>query len=94
MCSLLIKYSNDSPPPKKNPHCPQLEVSAGASTSWGWAAAALTWMMQAKGIPVGQRKGSGYVKSQAYLVLRLSTSNPIAFRRPHTRNLHKKLAAD
>jgi len=28
--------------------------------------AALRWMMHTKGIPVGQRKGSGCVKSQTY----------------------------
>jgi len=28
--------------------------------------AALRWMMQTKGIPAGQRKGSGCVKSQTY----------------------------
>jgi len=34
--------------------------------SWGWATAALRWMMQTKGITADQRKGSGYVKSQTY----------------------------
>jgi len=32
----------------------------------GWAMAALRWMMQTKGILMGQRKGSGCVKSQTY----------------------------
>jgi len=41
-------------------------VRAGVSMSWGWATAALRWMMQTKGIPAGQRKGSGCVKSQTY----------------------------
>jgi len=32
----------------------------------GWATATLTWMMQTKGIPAYQRKGSGCVKSKTY----------------------------
>jgi len=32
---------------------------------WQWHAAVM-WMMQAKGIPAGQRKGSSCVKSQTY----------------------------
>jgi len=31
-----------------------------------WATATRKWMMQTKDIPMGQRKGSGYVKSQTY----------------------------
>jgi len=40
----------------KNPHCPRPEVSAGVSMSWGWATAALRWMMQTKGSGAKERK--------------------------------------
>jgi len=51
-------------------------------------------MMQTNGIPVGHNKGSGCVKSQAYQgAARLSTSNPVASRKPGMWSLHQKLAA-
>jgi len=39
-------------------------VSGGATTSWGGQKVALRWAMQTNGIPAGQTKGSGCVKSQ------------------------------
>jgi len=33
------------------------EVIGNNNNFVGWAAAALKWMMQAKGMPVGERKG-------------------------------------
>jgi len=43
-------------------------------------------MMQTKGIPTGQRKGSGCLKSQIYQGT--VTSNPVASCKSDTRNLH------
>jgi len=73
-------------------------VSAGASMLWGggggWTTAALRRIMQTTSIPAGQRKGSGYVKSQqSTKVLRLSRSNPVASRKLGMRSLDWKLAA-
>jgi len=50
--------------------------------------------MQTKGIPAGQRKGSGCVKSQTYQGAATKyTSNPVASRKPDTRSLHQELVA-
>jgi len=66
-------------------------VSAGASTSFGWATAALRWMMQPKGIPAGQRKWSGLAAvlnhKPTKVLRRLTTSDPLASRRPNTQSL-------
>jgi len=47
----------------ENPHCPWFVIAIAVIAV---ATAALRWMMQTKGIPAGQRKGSRCVKLQTY----------------------------
>jgi len=54
--------------------------------------APLRWMMQTKGIPMGQRKVA-VLNHKPTKVLRLSTSNPVPSHKPDTQSLHQKLAA-
>jgi len=77
----------------QNPHCPRLEVSDGASTSWGVGNGSLKvddadsvyWGAKGKGVTVLNHKPTE--------VLRLNTSNPVASCKPDTQSLHQKLAA-
>jgi len=51
-------------------------------------------MMQTQGIPAGQMKWSGCVKSQTCQgAVTKYTSNLVASHKPDTRSLHQKLAA-
>jgi len=90
---LSDSYTSSSP---ENPHCPRLEY---VSYSCVYVLGVGNGSLKVDDADIQQCRYTGGPKGAAVLnhepikVLRLSTINPVASRKPDTRSLHQKLAA-